>query len=67
MRTRYAAFFTPPGYGLKGVRGKKGIDKSAVRDAEQPGQTINIDLLFVPEQHEAEDRLPAVSGSSVTW
>jgi len=32
--------------------------------AEQPGQTVNIDLLFVPEQHEAEERLPAVSGSS---
>lgn len=46
------------------MRGKKGVDHSVVRDAEQPGQTINIDLLFVPEQHEAEDRLPAVSGSS---
>ena len=46
------------------MRGKKGSDKSVVRVAEQPGQTINIDLLFVPEQHEAEERLPAVSGSS---
>jgi transposase InsO family protein len=25
---------------------------------------VNIDLLFVPEQHKAEERLPAVSGSS---
>lgn len=44
--------------------GKKEADKSVVGVAEQPGQTINIDLLFVPEQHEAEERLPAVSGSS---
>jgi len=32
--------------------------------AEQPGQTINIDLLFVPEQHLVQERLPSVSGSS---
>ena len=44
--------------------GKKEADKSVVRAAEQPGRTINIDLLFVPEQHEAKERLPAVSGSS---
>lgn len=44
--------------------GKKEVHKSAVRVAEQPGQAINIDLLFVPEIHEAEERLPAVSGSS---
>jgi hypothetical protein len=55
---------TPQVYGLKAVRGKKEADQSVVRDAAQPGQTINIDLLFVPEQHEAEERLPAVSGSS---
>lgn len=46
------------------MRGKKEAHKSVVRVAEQPGQTLNIDLLFVPEQHEAEERLPAVSGSS---
>ena len=46
------------------MRGKKGAEKSDVRVAEQPGQTINMDLLFVPEHHEAEERLPAVSGSS---
>jgi transposase InsO family protein len=43
---------------------KKRVKKSVVRAAEEPGQTINIDLLFVPEQHKAEERLPAVSGSS---
>lgn len=36
----------------------------AVRTAEQPGQTINIDVCYVPEQHEAQVKLPAVSGSS---
>jgi len=35
-----------------------------VRTAEEPGQTINIDLCFVPVTHEAEHKLPAVSGSS---
>lgn len=46
------------------MRGKKEAPKVVVRVAEQAGQTINIDLLFVPEQHAAEERLPAVSGSS---
>jgi transposase InsO family protein len=35
-----------------------------VRTAEQPGQALNIDLCFVPEQHLAQAKLPAVSGSS---
>lgn len=34
------------------------------RTAEAPGQTFNVDLCFVPETHEAEVKLPAVSGSS---
>jgi transposase InsO family protein len=46
------------------VRGKKRVYKSVVREAEQPGQAINIDLLFVPDQHKVEESLPAVSGSS---
>lgn len=29
-----------------------------------PGQTLNIDLCFVPAEHEVEVKLPAVSGSS---
>ena len=35
-----------------------------VRYAEQPGQTINVDLCFVPVNHTAAVKLPAVSGSS---
>jgi len=35
-----------------------------VRTSEQPGQAINVDLCFVPEEHVAEEKLPAVSGSS---
>lgn len=35
-----------------------------VRTAEQPGQAINGDLCFVPERHVAQEKLPAVSGSS---
>lgn len=50
--------------GRKAVRGKKVPPKSAVRTAEQPGQTINVDVCYVPEQHEAQVKLPAVSGSS---
>lgn len=34
------------------------------RTAEQPGQAMNIDLCFVPEEHAAQEKLPAVSGSS---
>lgn len=46
------------------VRGEKGDLEPEVRTAEQPGQALNIDLCFVPEQHEAQKKLPAVSGSS---
>ncbi len=34
------------------------------RTAEQPGQTLNADLCFVPASHPATSHLPAVSGSS---
>lgn len=34
------------------------------RTAEEPGQTLNVDLCFVPVEHQAELKLPAVSGSS---
>ena len=44
--------------------GEKGAPNTAVRTAEQPGQALNIDICFVPEQHAAQDKLPAVSGSS---
>jgi len=34
------------------------------RTAERVGQTENVDLCFVPLEHEEEEKLPAVSGSS---
>jgi len=34
------------------------------RTAEHPGQTLNIDLCFVPAGHSSEVKLPSVSGSS---
>lgn len=34
------------------------------RTAEMPGQSLNVDLCFVPADHAAEAKLPAVSGSS---
>ena len=34
------------------------------RTADVPGQTLNVDLLFVPASHQADVKLPAVSGSS---
>ena len=43
---------------------KKTSLKPVVRTAEKPDQTLNIDLCFVPVTHEAEVKLPAVSGSS---
>lgn len=42
---------------------KKGTE-SVSRTAEEPGQTLNVDLCFVPAEHEVEVKLPAVSGSS---
>ena len=44
--------------------GEKGGVEPAIRTAEEPGQTLNVDLCFVPATHEAEQKLPAVSGSS---
>jgi transposase InsO family protein/transposase len=34
------------------------------RTAEIPGRSLNVDLCFVPAEHEDEAKLPAVSGSS---
>lgn len=34
------------------------------RTAAMPGQSLNVDLCFVPADHEDEAKLPAVSGSS---
>lgn len=35
-----------------------------VRHAQRPGQTLNIDLCFVPATHAVRETLPMVSGSS---
>ena len=42
----------------------KGGPSGENRTADEPGQTLNVDLCFVPAVHEAALRLPAVSGSS---
>ena len=42
---------------------ERGVE-AASRTAEEPGQTLNVDLCFVPTSHEVEVKLPAVSGSS---
>jgi transposase InsO family protein len=44
--------------------GAKGGPSGVARTAEEPGQTVNVDLCFVPAVHETDHRLPAVSGSS---
>jgi len=49
--------------GSAGRWGKKG-PSGLSRTADEPGQTVNIDLCFVPATHAALERLPAVSGSS---
>jgi transposase InsO family protein len=49
---------TAPGTGEK--RGPTGVS----RTAEEPDQTVNVDLCFVPAVHEMDHKLPAVSGSS---
>ena len=46
------------------TRVKKSTFKTINRTAEEPGQTYNADLCFVPARHSAEIKLPAVSGSS---
>jgi transposase InsO family protein len=46
----------------EGAPPKRG--KAAVRRAERPGQTLNVDLCLVPVEHEVEAKLPAVSCSS---
>jgi transposase InsO family protein len=47
-----------------GGTGEKGGPSGRNRTADEPGQTPNVDLCFVPAWHEAAQRLPAVSGSS---
>lgn len=45
-------------------QGKKSRLRPASRTADLPGQALNVDLLFVPACHQADIKLPAVSGSS---
>ena len=47
-----------------GTAGQKGGPTGENRTADEPGQTLNVDLCFVPAVHEVAARLPAVSGSS---
>lgn len=42
----------------------KGKYEPVSRTAPLPGQSLNVDLCFVPAEHEDEAKLPAVSGSS---
>jgi transposase InsO family protein len=39
-------------------------ERVVTRTAERPGQTLNIDLCFVPACHTTDVKLPSVSGSS---
>jgi len=48
---------------VRGLLGKK-EPSGLSRTADEPGQTVNVDLCFVPATHAALERLPAVSGSS---
>ena len=45
-------------------QGKKNGFDPVSRTADLPGQTLNVDLCFVPICHQADVKLPAVSGSS---
>lgn len=47
-----------------GKQGKKSGFDAVIRTADQPGQTLNVDLCFVPIRHLVNIKLPAVSGSS---
>lgn len=42
---------------------KRGVEPIS-RTAEEAGQTLNVDLCFVPAEHQTRQKLPAVSGSS---
>src|SRR5262249_7598383 len=43
---------------------EKGGFTTVTRTAEEGGQTVNVDLCFVPAVHTPDQKLPAVSGSS---
>jgi transposase len=43
---------------IKTTKKKPKPKKTKAVTADEPGKTVNIDLFFVPESHEAEDRDP---------
>jgi len=43
---------------------KEEEEGEGVRHAEEPGETVNVDLCFVPSEYVGEEEIPAVSGSS---
>ena len=49
---------------MDGHRKKKRSFRPITRTADAPGQTVNIDLCFVPTTRTADQAIPAVSGSS---
>lgn len=53
-----------PGCGNRTRRRKKKSYEPVSRTADLPGQTLNVDLCFVPADHQVQQKLPAVSGSS---
>jgi len=63
-QTQYDAYSARLDCGQKAVRKKKGKPRTVVRTAERPGQALNVDICYVPEQHTIQEKLPAVSGSS---
>ena len=44
-----------------GSAGKKGGPSGQNRTAEEPGQTLNVDLCFVPAVHAAAVRIPVLA------
>jgi len=53
-----------PNCGHPVERKKKVEGEKRGYSAEEPGRAVNVDLCFVPQEHNGEEKLPAVSGSS---
>lgn len=53
-----------PNGGHRAGRKKRGEGHKRSANAEVPGQAVNVDLCFVPLEHNGQEKLPAVSGSS---
>jgi transposase InsO family protein len=63
-RTRSSASSATQACGPRQQQRRKRGPSGQNRTADEPGQTLNGDLCFVPATHEQTHRLPAVSGSS---